>query len=111
MAEPRAHLVRHYGEYAVATHAKRRRQEQPIEHGRELPRPDLAADRDPSPAERRASRRAWAQLIRRIYESNPLLCDCGAQMKIIAVIIEPGVVDSILRHLDQHDATPGRGPP
>jgi hypothetical protein len=32
-------------------------------------------------------------------------------MKIIAFIIEPGVVDSILRHLDQNRLSPGRGPP
>jgi len=111
VAEPRAHLVRHYGEYAVAARAKRRRQEQPIEHGCELPSPDLASDHDPSPAERRSSRRAWAQLIRRIFESDPLLCDCGAQMKIIAVITEPSVVDGILRLLHQHHLSPGRDPP
>jgi hypothetical protein len=111
VAEPRAHLVRHYGEYSVAARAKRRRQEQPIEHGRELPNPDLAAERNPSPAERRASRRAWAQLIRRIFESDPLLCDCGAQMKMIAFITEPAVVDSILLHLKRHGATPARDPP
>jgi len=56
VAEPRAHLVRHYGEYAVAARAKRRRHEQPIEYGRDLPSPGLvASDDDPSPAERRAS--------------------------------------------------------
>ena len=42
---------------------------------------------------------------------SPLLCDCGAEMKIIAVITEPPVVDTILRHLDQKHLTPGRGPP
>ena len=109
VAEPRAHLVRHYGEYAVAVRAKRRRQEQQIEHGQELAYSNV--DQDPSTAERRASRRAWAQLIRRIHESDPLLCDCGAQMKIIAVITEPGVVGTILRHLDQNHLSPGRGPP
>lgn len=111
VAEPKAHLVRHYGEYSVAARAKRRRHEQPIEHGRELPGPDAASDDGPSPAERRASRRAWAQLIRRIYESDPLLCDCGAEMKIISIIAVPGVVDSILRHLDQKHLSPGRDPP
>ena len=50
-------------------------------------------------------------LIRRIYESDPLLCDCGAEMKIIAVITEPAVVDGILRLLDQNHLPPGRGPP
>jgi len=73
--------------------------------------PTAELDQDPSPAERRASRRAWAKLIRRIFETDPLLCDCGAQMKIIAVITEPGVVDSILRHLERHGATPARDPP
>jgi hypothetical protein len=111
VAEPRAHLVRHYGEYSVAARAKRRRKEQPIEHGHGLANPTADLDQDPSPAERRASRRAWAKLIRRIFETDPLLCDCGAQMKIIAVITEPGVVDSILRHLERHGATPARDPP
>jgi len=112
VAEPNVHLVRHYGEYSVAARAKRRRHEQPIEYGRESPsHGPLASDDDPSSAERRASRRAWAQLIRRICESDPLLCACGAEMKIIAVITEPCVVDSILRHLDQNQLAPGRGPP
>ena len=32
-------------------------------------------------------------------------------MKIIAIITEPGVVDSILRHLDQNHLAPVRDPP
>jgi len=32
-------------------------------------------------------------------------------MKVISIITEPGVVDSILRHLHQHDAPTGRDPP
>ncbi len=64
-----------------------------------------------SRAERRARRRAWAQLIRRIYEVDPLLCGCGAEMKVIAVIIETSVVDTILRHLDQNGVSHGRDPP
>jgi hypothetical protein len=32
-------------------------------------------------------------------------------MKIIAFIIDPTVVDSILRHLERHGATPARDPP
>ena len=67
---------------------------------------------DTPPAERRASRRAWAQLIRRIYESAPLLCDCGAEMKIIAFIIDHSAVDKILRHLKRREEEGrGRGPP
>jgi hypothetical protein len=32
-------------------------------------------------------------------------------MNIIAFITEPGVVNSILRHIDQHHLSPGRSPP
>jgi len=39
-------------------------------------------------------------MIKRIFEVDPLLCTCGAQMKIISFITDPRVVDRILRHLD-----------
>ena len=31
---------------------------------------------------------------------DPLLCSCGAEMKIISFITDPRVVDRILRHLE-----------
>jgi len=46
--------------------------------------------------ERRAS---WARLLRKIFEVDPLLCPCGAEMKIISVITDSRLVDRILRHL------------
>ena len=61
----------------------------------------------------RALRRSWAQLIKRIYEVDPLVCpSCGSEMKVIAFIIEHDVVDKILRHLKRRDEEGrGRGPP
>jgi zinc transporter ZupT len=58
-------------------------------------------------------RRSWAQLIKRIYEVDPLVCpSCGAEMKVIAFIIDHAVVDKILRHLKRRDEEGrGRGPP
>ena len=47
----------------------------------------------------RETRRTWARLLRKIFEVNPMLCSCGAVMKIISIITEPRVVDRILRHL------------
>src|SRR4029450_9235745 len=47
----------------------------------------------------RARRASWARLLRKIFEVDPLLCTCGAQMKIVSFITEPRVVDRILRHL------------
>jgi hypothetical protein len=42
----------------------------------------------------RALRRNWAQLIKRIYEVDPLVCpSCGSEMKVVAFIIDHAVVD------------------
>jgi len=60
----------------------------------------------------RALWRSWAQLIRRIYEVDPLVCpSCGSEMKVIAFITEHDVVDAILRHLVKTEARSPRGPP
>jgi hypothetical protein len=58
-------------------------------------------------------RRAWAQLIKRIYEVDPLVCpSCGGEMKVVAFITEHEVVDKILRHLKRRgEIERERGPP
>jgi hypothetical protein len=38
-------------------------------------------------------------LIKKIFEADPLLCSCGAPMRIVSFITDPRVVDRILRHL------------
>ena len=51
-------------------------------------------------AERRRLRRSWAQMIRRIYEVDPLTCtECGGEMRILAFLLDPAVVRKILDHL------------
>ena len=53
----------------------------------------------------RARRRSWAQLIKRIYEVDPLVCPtCGSEMKVIAFITEHDVIDAILQHLERKGA-------
>ena len=61
----------------------------------------------------RSLKRSWAQLIKRIYEVDPLVCpSCGGEMKVIAFITEHEVVDKILRHLKRHgEGERERGPP
>jgi hypothetical protein len=50
----------------------------------------------------RAMRRRWRELIKRVDEVDPLVCpSCGGEMKIIAFIIDHGVVDAMLRHLER----------
>ncbi|MFQ5742820.1 MAG: hypothetical protein ACE5HV_04440 [Acidobacteriota bacterium] len=49
---------------------------------------------------RRRARLTWAALIKKVYETDPLLCRfCGAEMKIIAFITEHPGVCRILEHI------------
>ncbi|MFH2001046.1 MAG: hypothetical protein ABIK28_15295 [Planctomycetota bacterium] len=51
---------------------------------------------------------AWAKRIQKIWEVNPLACPrCGGEMKVISVLIDPRVIDRILKHLRKK----GRAPP
>ena len=46
------------------------------------------------------SRAAWARLIKKVYEADPLSCPrCHNPMKVIAVITDPAQVLKILRYL------------
>jgi hypothetical protein len=46
------------------------------------------------------SRAAWARLIKKVYEADPLSCPrCHKPMKVIAVITDSAQVLKILRHL------------
>ncbi len=48
----------------------------------------------------REARRRWAELLRRIYEVDPLTCPaCGGAMRILAFLTERAVIDRILEHL------------
>jgi hypothetical protein len=109
---PRLHVVRYYGHYANAARAGRRREaEDSGEATATLPQ---SSQDDPlSSAHRRRLRRQWAQMIRRVYEADPLLCDCGATMRVISFLTDPPVVAQILRHLENRAMTTGsaRAPP
>jgi hypothetical protein len=55
---------------------------------------------EPQRFSRADARRRWAELIRLVYEVDPLECPrCGGEMRVIALIHEPAVIDKILRHL------------
>jgi hypothetical protein len=42
----------------------------------------------------------WAEMIRKVYEVDPMLCPhCGATMKVIAFLTDYKVVDRIINHL------------
>jgi hypothetical protein len=44
--------------------------------------------------------KGWAEMIRKVYEVDPLLCPrCGGTMKVIAFLTDYAVVDRIIDHL------------
>jgi hypothetical protein len=44
--------------------------------------------------------KGWAEMIRKVYEVDPLVCPhCGATMKVIAFLTDYAVVDRIINHL------------
>jgi hypothetical protein len=106
--EPRLHQVRYYGHYSNVARARRADSESGVEVTLESLESDVP---EPGAAERRRLRRSWAQLIRRIYEVDPLTCTkCGGEMRIVAFLLDPAVVRKILDH---RATRPGRsrGPP
>ncbi|MCP4202666.1 MAG: hypothetical protein GY769_12115 [bacterium] len=92
--EPSQQTVRYWGFYANAARGKRRKAA-------------MAGDTTPTSGRQdndeftRRSRLSWAKLIRRVYEVDPLLCPfCGAEMKILAFILDFGSAKAIRKSLE-----------
>jgi len=84
-------LIRYYGHYANAARGKRKKLG--LEDQLQIKIIDDAPDK-------KTCRKSWARLIYQVYEIDPLQCPkCGAQMKIIAFILEREEVIRILKHL------------
>jgi hypothetical protein len=44
--------------------------------------------------------KGWAEMIRKVYEVDPLICPrCGGRMKVIAFLTDYAVVDKIINYL------------
>jgi len=78
------HLVRYYGWYSNISRSRRRKAQggSPTTVEESI---DISAS---------AAKRAWARLIKQVYEVDPLVCPrCTGAMRIIAFIEQPEVVD------------------
>ncbi len=83
-------MVRYYGYYSNVSRGNRRQE------NRDDSIPCIIEADAASPAKRKA----WARLIQKISEVDPLTCpQCKGAMKIISVIDQPEVVKHILWHL------------
>ena len=91
-------MVRYFGAYSVRGRAQRRGPKKAQREDKISP--DLQEVDSPSI---RVRKKRWAQLIRHVFEVDPLTCtSCGAQMKILAFITpsQKVVLDRILDHLN-----------
>ncbi len=105
--DKREQLVRYYGTYSNASRGKRKKkrvEEQPTE----------VTEVPPPPVSRELKRR-WSHFIRKVYETDPLVCPkCSGVMRIISFIDQGAVIKKILQHLglwEESHAPPDRGPP
>ena len=96
---PRVNLTRYHGVFAP--HSKYRALVTPAKRG--TGKKGIAAQQppDPTPAERRASM-TWAQRLKRVFQIDIETCSqCGGEVRIIASIEDPAVINKILAQLDR----------
>jgi hypothetical protein len=92
--EPGQVMQRYYGWYASRTRGMRRRQA-PAPSGAEA----AIAIVEPADWSLRAARFRWAELLRQIFEVDPLRRpQCQGLMRMVAVITDPAVITRILAH-------------
>jgi len=82
-------MIRYFGLYSNAHRGKIRKADSALSHPHIIEEESLFV---PS--------KGWAEMIRKGYEVDPLICPtCGGQMHIIAFITDYSVVDRIIHHL------------
>ena len=93
------HLVRYVGWYSNRARGERAKA-QKTQDAPGLGASPIKPVSEPASAFAAHARSAWARLIRKVYEADPLECQkCHGPMRIIALIDDPPVVRRILDHL------------
>jgi len=92
-------LVRYYGYYCNRSRSARRL----IENGDDT----AGSIRSDEPAANTRRKAAWARLMQKVYEVDPLACvNCGSNVRFSAFIDDVDVVERILKHLKVWDPQP-----
>jgi len=82
-------MIRYYGLYANAHRGKMRKA------GADPLHPPIIEDEVSWPPSR-----GWAEMIKKVYEINPLICPkCGGTMRIVSFIKDHKTIDKIIKHL------------
>ena len=96
---PKTHEITYFG--ALASNAKWRNAIVPVPTHRQKPKSPSASAERPARASTSETKLPWAELIRRTFSEDLLVCpDCGARMHVIAAITQPDLIAKILTHLD-----------
>jgi hypothetical protein len=125
--DARKHLVRYYGAYSHRSRGRRRAVEAAAPEVGALAGPGVPPPSPPGPATPAARapaepgspearrRSAWARVLKKVFEVDPLLCPrCKTQMLVVAWITDPAVIDRILAYRRQaglESPFDARGPP
>jgi len=102
--KPRVNLTRFHGVFVGLPHhpnSKFRVRVTPARRGRRRKRRQPTGEnwQDKTPAERHASM-TWMQRLKRVFNIEIETCErCAGQVKIIACIEDPAVIERILAHL------------
>lgn len=108
--EPRKHGVHYFGAYASRSRVLRKKRGLTLHPIGDSDQSKSKAKTELSPKKRAALRKSWARLIKRVYQVDPLKCECGGTLRVIGFITEHKVIRKILDHLHKRNAN-SRAPP
>jgi len=101
--KPRVNLTRFHGVFAP--NSRYRAMVTPSKRGKGRKTKTANDKQDQTPAERHAAM-TWAQRLKRVFNIDIETCsECGSNVKIIASIEDPLVIQKILAHLDEKAAS------
>jgi len=106
------HLIRYYGSYASRTKGKTRQEGRFKKFGVGINNKSDSDNQEIVGIEvsEKSSRHAWAMLIKKVYEVDPLKCpNCGSTMKVIAVIHDRVEIEKIIAYLEKKNRAPPVG--
>ncbi len=104
---PRLHLIRFHGVLAPNAELRALVVPQEPESPAQATQP---AQCEANCTHHRPVRLSWARLLKRVFDLDLEHCpDCGGELKIIAAILEPPVIEKILTHLGLQARAPARG--
>jgi hypothetical protein len=106
--EPRKHGPHYFGAYSSRARALQKPQHLELEKAAFLtPLSQTEGEPLPDSKQRAALRKQWANLIRGVFQTNPLLCESGGKFRIVSFILDPKVIRKIVHPLRKQN-TPSR---